>query len=217
MKRRFVIVLMAVVFLTCLLNLASLVLAEGSSDEETNKRVRELIEKHRKEKEKQHPKINSNLTDVEDAYKKDGVEAAIKIAKERHLDIITVDIVLQPGFSAEDFDLTLFKPFEVDVITAAGDGFLANVPINRLREIADNLEAIAYIRPPNKPKALTYQSEAVTQNLIGSLSYISSGLTGSGVKVAVLDDGFKGVDSAIKACELPAKDCGSPFVSWFIS
>jgi subtilisin family serine protease len=207
MKNRFAVVSLTVAFVACILNFTSYVFAE-SSDEETNKRLRELIEKSQKEKEKQHPKIDYNLTDVEDAYKKNGLEAAIKIAKERHLDIknnkIRVHIVLQPGISAEDFDATLLESYGVVVDTRAGDILLADIPFDKLKEIADKVEGILYIRPPNKPHALTYQSEAVSQNLTGTRSYISSGLTGSGVKVAVIDGGFKGVSSAISNGELPS-------------
>lgn len=134
---------------------------EGNVD----KIVSEQIEKFRKEKkEKQHPKIDPKLTDVEDEYKNHGTEAAIKIAKENSLKVkdnykVRVDIVLRPGLSAADFPLTVFEPYEVDIITSAGDGFLADVPFNRIRELADQVEAIYYLRPSQKFRAHSFLEE----------------------------------------------------------
>jgi hypothetical protein len=197
MKKRLAIVMMAVAFLVCLLNLASSVFAEAG-DEDTNKRVRELIEKHRKEKkEKQHLKIDPNLTDVGDAYRKYGSDSAKELAEKKGLKLkdnkkIRAHIALQTGLSAENYDTTLLESYGVDIVERLGDILIADIPLDRLREIADKVEDIRYIEPPMKPTPFI-ESEAVSKNLTGSSSYISAGIGGAGVKVAVIDAGFKGV------------------------
>ena len=124
--------------------------------EEQNARIREQVEKVKKLKEKQHPEIHYHLTDLEDAYKKDGPDAAIKLAKEKGLKIkdtkIRVHIILKPGVSAEGFDAASLEASGVDILSSLGDTIVADIPCNRFREVADNVEAIRFIEIPIDPQ-----------------------------------------------------------------
>ena len=165
MKNKF-IVLFAVAILLVVIQSAPSAFGEMTS-KELNAHIREQIEKEKKEKEKQHPKIESRLTEVEDAYKKDGAEAAVKIAKEKGLNIkdnkIRVHIVLKPGLPAETFDAAVLESYGVDIIQKVADTLVADVPSNNFREVADKVDAIIFITQPTEPEALSYESQGVSK------------------------------------------------------
>jgi subtilisin family serine protease len=153
-------------------------------------------------KEAIHPKLSSRLWELEKEYKT-GAMAAREYARSRNLTIeypdkITVYIILEPGTIVDEASL---QAYGAEIIKGADNVWKAEVPIDMLETIADNVKGITLIKLPDSAKASTIESEGV--GLTGASSYHSAGYTGSGIKVAVIDLGFAGLSSAISDGELP--------------
>jgi subtilisin family serine protease len=149
-----------------------------------------------------HQKLESVLSRLEKEYRK-GTPYAQRFAAERKViiedrDTITVFILFR---ETKSVDIKGLEAYGAEIIKSADNVVKAKVPIGMLTNIADNIEGIAFIKLPDKPVPQAIQSEGV--NLINVSSYISSGYTGSGVKVAIIDLGFAGVSAAVAANELP--------------
>lgn len=211
------------------------------SEEERNKKVKDAIGQHRKEKEKtRHPKVSSLLTDLEDEYnkgaeeaakkfnagevlqgesgavisnledakKKGGGDAAKAFAKKRGINSngegVSVEIFLKQGITSDIFDKSLLEAYgcDVELSDLKSERILAHCPINKLRDIADGVEEIYSITPyASMAIPLSFRSEGL--NKVGFSNYSAAGINGSGVKVAVIDLGFKGLSSAISNGDLP--------------
>ena len=76
-----------------------------------------------------------------------------------------------------------------------------SVPLSQLATLASQLSGVAFIRPPYTPYTLGTPSEGV--GAIGADAYHAAGITGSGVKVAVIDLGFAGLSQAQARGDLP--------------
>ncbi|OGW16425.1 MAG: hypothetical protein A3G93_01240, partial [Nitrospinae bacterium RIFCSPLOWO2_12_FULL_45_22] len=156
------------------------------------------------EKKGIHPKLESVLTELQEEYEKNtvtGQEFAMKRdIRVKDQDKVTVFLISEIGKTTDAIDKKLLRAYGANIIKSADNVLKADVPINRLRQIAD-VKAISYIRLPDRPVPLT-QSQGVS--LTGASSYHSAGYTGSGVKVAVIDLGFAGLSSAISSGELPS-------------
>ena len=74
------------------------------------------------------------------------------------------------------------------------------VPINRLETMADQVNGIAFIRLPYRPRPLVVTSQGVA--LTGASSFHTAGYYGQGGKVAIIDLGFDGLAAAQAAGEL---------------
>ena len=78
----------------------------------------------------------------------------------------------------------------------------ARVPLGRIRALADDLDEVAFIRTPPSP----VPDEVLTEGLglTGTLgNYHALGYKGQGVKVAIIDLGFDGLEDAKANGELP--------------
>jgi hypothetical protein len=96
------------------------------------------------------------------------------------------------------------------VIETTYDGLVqAQVPVENLPQLASSA-AISYVREPHKPTTFV-TSEGVAD--IGANTWQSGGLTGAGVKIAVLDPGFSGYQSLVASGELPANVITQSFVT----
>jgi subtilisin family serine protease len=82
------------------------------------------------------------------------------------------------------------------------DSIVAEVPFDKIENMVDAIEGIKYARLPNKFFPIGTTSEGVA--LTGAGSFHSSGFTGSGVKVAVLDIGFMGLTAAKESGDIPS-------------
>ncbi len=73
----------------------------------------------------------------------------------------------------------------------------AFVPADRLLEVA-SLPQVAQVRPPNFPIPLQGYGGTVSQGvaLVGAVPFYASGITGDGVTVAIIDEGFAGFEDA---------------------
>jgi len=76
-----------------------------------------------------------------------------------------------------------------------------SVPLTQLATLASQLSGVAFIRPPYTPYPLGTPSEGTAA--IGADAYHAGGITGSGVKVAVIDLGFAGLSQAQARGDLP--------------
>ena len=153
-----------------------------------------------------HPKLESLLMQLKSRFE-EGRTAGEKFAEASDLkikegDMITVFIIAEPGKTADDIDKDALKALGGRIIKSSENVTKADVPISMLTEIADKVSGIGYIKLPDRPSPLAYQSEGVV--LSGAFSYHSDGYTGLGVKVAVIDLGFAGLLPAILNGDLPS-------------
>ena len=79
---------------------------------------------------------------------------------------------------------------------------IANVSLDKVEDLVGNGDSIAYARLPRKFFPCEIISEGV--NVTGANMLQNSSVTGKGVKIAVLDGGFKGLSAAIANGELPS-------------
>jgi len=75
------------------------------------------------------------------------------------------------------------------------------IPLSQLSTLATQLSGVAFIRAPYTPYTLGTPGEGV--GAIGADAYHAAGITGSGVKVAVIDLGFAGLSQAQARGDLP--------------
>ncbi len=161
----------------------------------------------RKDFEKKgHPKIESALTDLKTKYLSQGKGPAHEFTKRHRIrmdeqDRVIVFIQPRAGKKKETIPIETLKAYGVEIIKSGDTVIKAKVPISMIDVITDQVEGIAFIRFPDRPKA-TITSEGV--NLTGASTYQWSGYNGQNVKVAVIDLGFGGLASAIANGDLPS-------------
>jgi len=154
------------------------------------------------EKGNVHPKMTGYLKKLGGEYKK-GAMAARLFAQSRNINInardkITVYLISKPGTTVDEMSL---QALGAEIIKSTDNVSKVKAPINMLTTIADNVKGVSFIKTPNKLIPVDVQSEGV--NLTGASSYHSSGYTGAGVNVAVIDVGFDNLSSAISNDDLP--------------
>ncbi len=154
-------------------------------------------------KENNHPKMANCLKKLEVEYEK-GDMAARLFAQGRNIKIkdrdeITVYLMSEPGTTVEEMSL---QALGGKIIKRDGNVSKVRVPINMLTTIADTVSGILFIKLPDRLMPADVESEGV--NLTSASSYHSSGYTGSGVNVAVIDVGFALLNDAIDNHELPS-------------
>ncbi len=76
------------------------------------------------------------------------------------------------------------------------------VPVSQLASLVSQLSGVAFVRAPYEPYALGTLSEG--RAAIQADAYASAGVTGAGVKIAVIDLGFSGLTQAQARGDLPA-------------
>ncbi len=167
------------------------------------------------EGKKGHPKIGSSLYDLKEKYLTHGRETARKLAESRHIRMDEDDrvvVFLYPESERkETLNAAALKAFGCEFIKSGDRLVKAKVPLSMLNLIADQLEGVSFMRLPDRPLA-NIVSEGV--NLTRASSYHLSGNYGQDVKVAVIDLGFAGLESAIASGEVPDSaikiDCTGP-------
>ncbi len=114
-----------------------------------------------------------------------------------------VTVVLQPllGRDSSSIDRAWIATTGAQVTGSTRDVLRVDVPVDRLAQLAAG-PTIRAVRTPYRAKhgAVTSQGVALT----GANGLQSTGTTGAGVKVAIVDLGFTSLTSAISAGELPA-------------
>jgi len=117
----------------------------------------------------------------------------------------TVTVVLEssPGASAANVAaLSRLGVRQSAIETSSASGLIkVDVPIGQLADLATQLYGVAFIRPPYTPYPLGTPSQG--PSTIGADAFHAAGITGAGVKVAVIDLGFAGLGQAQARGDLP--------------
>ncbi len=160
-----------------------------------------------------HPKISSYLQKLEKEFKEgvgtDQLVAQGVISGSTASNRVPVYLMSAPG---TPIDETALANLGVEITKRSGNVIRAQVPIDRLTDVSDSVSGISFMKAPEPliPAAVT--SEGV--HLTGADAYHAAGYDGSGVKIAVIDVGFKSLSDAINHSELPNNvvkvDCTGP-------
>ncbi len=117
----------------------------------------------------------------------------------------TVTVVLEssPGKSAASNASTLRSLGLPDASMETSSTVIkVSVPIGQLASLVSQLSGVAFVRAPYEPYPLGTVGEGVAAIQAGA--YHSLGITGTGVKIAVIDLGFSGLTQAQARGDLPA-------------
>jgi subtilisin family serine protease len=103
-----------------------------------------------------------------------------------------VVVILVPAAgAATTIDTTSFAALGVEILARSKSLMRASVPTASLQAVS-KLPSVAFVRRPHRPHAQQTLSEGVA--LIRALENHAAGAKGQGVKVAIIDGGFKGAD-----------------------
>ena len=103
-----------------------------------------------------------------------------------------VVVILVPAAGlASTIDTTSFAVLGVDILAQSRSLMRVSVPTASLRAVSE-LPSVAFVRRPYRPHVQQTVSEGVAR--IRALENHAAGAKGQGVKVAVIDGGFKGAD-----------------------
>ena len=103
-----------------------------------------------------------------------------------------VVVILVPAAGvAVAIDTTTFAALGVDILAQSKSLMRVSVPAAALRAVSE-LPSVAFVRRPRRPHAQQTYSEGLA--LIRALENHAAGEKGQGVKVAIIDGGFKGAD-----------------------
>ena len=94
--------------------------------------------------------------------------------------------------AAATIDTTALATLGVEILAQSKSLMRASVPTASLRAVSE-LPSVAFVRRPHRPHAQQTISEGVA--LIRALEHHAAGTKGQGVKVAIIDGGFKGADN----------------------
>jgi subtilisin family serine protease len=150
-----------------------------------------------------HPKISSYLQKLEKEFKEgagtDQLVAQGVISGSTVSNRVPVYLMSAPG---TPIDETALANLGVEITKRSGHVIRAQVPIDRLTDVSDSVSGISFMKAtePLIPAAAV-TSEGV--DLTGADTYHTAGYDGSGVKIAVIDVGFKSLSDAINHGELP--------------
>ena len=119
--------------------------------------------------------------------------AAFSAAKPtRAADGSDVVVILVPAAGAAGtIDTTTFADLGVEILARSKSLMRVSVPAASLRAVSE-LPSVAFVRRPRRPHAQQTISEGLA--LIRALEKHAAGAKGQGVKVAIIDGGFKGAD-----------------------
>lgn len=176
------------------------------------------LQKGISEKTFKNPRLDSVLEQLQVEYEKSPHVAQTFSEKMNILikeDRISIFIFSETE-DADKIDRTALQAYGAEIIKQSGNVMKVKVPASRIRQIADNVAGISFMKLPDKPVADVYQSEGA--GLTGASVYHSAGFTGADVKVAIIDLGFANLFSAYTGGDLPGNtvliDCsGSSCVS----
>ena len=115
----------------------------------------------------------------------------------------TVTVVLEsPGRTGANVAALSALGVDRGAIEAATGLIKISVPLGLVKQIATQLGGITFIRPPYIPYPLDVTGQGVAA--IGAGALHAAGITGHGVKVAIIDLGFGGLSQAQARGDLPA-------------
>jgi hypothetical protein len=148
-----------------------------------------------------NPRLSAGLQRVAD---RSGVRAKIVASGSEGLlqedGRAVVVLVPEPGELSSTIDKVALVELGGEILTESRFLIKAALPPSVLEQ-ATSIEGVRYLREPIKPQSMAIVTEGVDQ-IGGSLSH-SQGVTGQGVKIAVIDIGFENVIQAYLQGELP--------------
>ncbi|RPJ11715.1 MAG: hypothetical protein EHM36_00930, partial [Deltaproteobacteria bacterium] len=152
-----------------------------------------------------HPKIESALFKLQQRRLFQGRASAQAFRQRPGLKIddqdrVTVFILPKAGKKRESIGIETLKAYGGEVVKNGRSVIKAKVPVLFLDLIADHVEGIGFIKPPDRPY-IEVMSEGV--NLTGASLYQASGYAGQDTKVAIIDLGFADLSATISAGVLP--------------
>ena len=106
-----------------------------------------------------------------------------------------VVILVPTAGAAATIDTTSFAALGVEILAQSKSLMRVSIPPASLREVSE-LPSVAFVRRPHRPHTQQTLSEGVA--LIRALEHHAAGAKGQGVKVAIIDGGFKGADKLNK-------------------
>ena len=153
------------------------------------------------EPKKVNPKMESIISKMFDAFKTDGLAAAQQLAEQRQISLSDGDKI-QVVIHSNDLNARgLIEAVPGVVVESVYETLTqALVPLGGLAQIAA-MPQIQFIRQPYYPQLLPIVTEGV--NLTNADDFHNQNYKGSGIKIAVLDGGFKDYQSLKVAGELP--------------
>ena len=117
--------------------------------------------------------------------------AAPSAAKPTRASLDVVVILVPAAGTAATIDTTSLAALGVEVLAQSKSLMRVSVPVASLRAVSE-LPSVAFVRRPHRPHAQQTVSEGLA--LIRARENHAAGAKGQGVKVAIIDGGFKGAD-----------------------
>ena len=150
------------------------------------------------------PNMDSNLARLLEEWNTGGAGKASDFARTNLIDMEegAVQVTLRPerGETAGTIDFDRLQDLGVRIRSRSRSFVSAFVPVGALADVA-RTGGVAFVRRPLRPLPLAVTDEAVA--LTGADEYHTAGITGSGVKVAVIDGGFEDWNLARNNGDLP--------------
>ena len=115
-------------------------------------------------------------------------------------DTVVVILVPQLGQASASIDTSSLAALGVKVLAQSKSLMRVSVPASSLLAVSE-LPGVRFVRRPYRPRSQVTISEGVSR--IGALANHSAGVKGRGVKVAIIDGGFKGADQL--GLDMPAR------------
>ncbi|MBS3788826.1 S8 family serine peptidase [Candidatus Bipolaricaulota bacterium] len=122
-----------------------------------------------------------------------------------------VDVIVEEK-TGSTISQTALRKVGGEVLGQTGNLKKVRLPVDRIVDMAENLEGIRYVRSPYTSTTLGYNSTGSSSsytsrgtNLIGGGLYHANNYLGEGVKIAVIDLGFGSLDLAEEAGEIPGE------------
>ena len=131
-------------------------------------------------------KIQSSLWDLAATG-----QAAAKPTDSATEDTVVVTLVPYPGKGSASIYTSSFAGLGVKVLARSRSLIRVSVPASSLLAVSE-LPGVGFVRRPYRPQALATISEGAER--IGAMANHRAGVRGRGVKVAVIDGGFRGAD-----------------------
>ena len=159
---------------------------------------------------KQYPLASARLSRVllrvMDTQEELGKEKSLRLAQAAGGNVVEdrVTVIVQLADGGDPTDIS--KKIEAVggvVVRARPDHIKAGIPTSALREIAETISGVQFIRLPEKP-CLYNTTLSEGKGVMNVQPWHSAGFTGGGVKVAVIDLGFIGLNARQSEDEIPA-------------
>ena len=106
-------------------------------------------------------------------------------------DTVVVILVPQLGQASASIDTSSLATLGVRVLARSKSLMRVSVPASSLLAVSE-LPGVRFVRKPHRPHSQARTSQGVSR--IGALANHSAGVKGQGVKVAIIDSGFKGAN-----------------------